>query len=342
MGSEQIVLWLDEPKYNALQSILGERGTDLETVMQSRLEAYYREMVPIEEQTQINQAMEAERLAEVARQEASRQFTVYRIREGGQTTCFESELCLDEARSAARLRTYLREKTAGGAGLYADRPQQVRAIDGEVFDLRAAWYQAGNEKIHGVLDIDMDTGTFAFLDREQGWRSYAIKDVSAAAYHAFRRQGRSDQRALLVFREKLQGKELSPPARRLTEQDVSFSQGIEETDGKLNFYMEVNFNPDEVFGTHVETTENDDWVNIYANYDMEKRQVCDALEVVLVRADGKDQDLSYTLNDTEKAILLAKMDAYCMELDGMSLEEYSARILEEQGRGLEQGMTPLQ
>lgn len=342
MGSEQIVLWLDEPKYDALQRILRERGTDLEAVMQARLEAYYRETVPIEEQTRINQAQEAERLAEAEAREAKRQFTVYRVREGGQTTCFESELCLDEARSAARLRTYLREKTAGEAGLYADRPQQVRAIDGELFDHRAAGYQAGDEKNHGVLDIDMDAGTFAFLDREQGWRSYAIKDTSAAAYHAFRRQGRSDQRALLVFREKLQGKELSPPARRLTEQDVRFSQEIEEIGGRLNFYMDVIFNPDEVFGTHVETAKNNDWINVYANYDMEKGQVCDALEIILVRSDGKDQELSYTLNDAEKAVLLAKMDAYCMELDGMTLEEYRARILEEQGAGPEQGMKPLQ
>lgn len=342
MSSEQIVLWLDEPKYDALQHILRERGTDLEAVMQARLEAYYRETVPIEEQTRINQVQEADRLAEAEAREANRRFTVYRVREGGQTTCFESELCLDEARSAARLRTYLREKTTGGAGLYADRPQQVRAIDGELFDRRAAGYQAGDEKIHGVLDIDMDAGTFAFLDREQGWRSYAIKDTSAAAYHAFRRQGRSDRRALLVFREKLQGRELPPATRRLTEQDVSFSDGIEEVCGKLNFYMDVVFDPDEVFGTHVAATDNGDWLNVYANYDITGRQVCGELDVILHRDNGQDQALSYKLDETERAILLAKMDAYCVEREGMTLEQFCAPTLDGLAPDPAQGMRPLQ
>lgn len=329
MGSEQIFLWLDEPKYRAVQRILKERGTDLETVMQARLEAYYREVVPVSEQEQINMAMEAERLAEEQAWEANRRMTVYRIREGGGETLFESELCLSPARSAARLRAFLKGEQSGGAGLYANKPEQIRPIDGALFDGRAGAFRAGDERVCGVLDVDMDAGTFAFLDRDRGWLRYSIKDASTAAYHAYRRDGRSEKWALSIFQEKLQGKELPASTRRLTEQDVSFAQEIEEIDGKLNFYMEVVFDADAVLGTHVCTTDNGDWLNLYANYDMEKRRVCDTLEITLVRDGGKDQELSYELNDAEKEILLAKMDAYCMELDGMSLEDYCARLREE-------------
>ena len=40
-----------------------------------------------------------------------------------------------------------------------------------------------------------------------------------------------------------------------------------EHDEKLNFYVQAEFDVDTVFGTHVLTDENDDWLNIYANYD---------------------------------------------------------------------------
>lgn len=342
MDTEEIFLHLEKPKYNALQCILRERGTDLETVMQARLEAYYRETVPVQEQGRINETMEAAHLVKLERQEASRHFTAYRVREGGAVTCFESELCLDAARSAARIRASLRGERAGGAGIFANRPEQVRAINGALFAIREDAFQNRDERIHGVIDVDLDAGTFGFLDRERGWRRYSIKDATSAAYHALQCEGCSDQWAMRVFQKKLQCKELPPATRRLTEQDVRFSGGIEVIHGKLNFYMDVIFNSDEVFGTHVETSKNGDFIDVYANYDMGKLRVCDALEIILIRQEGKDRELRYKLDDAEKAILLAKMDAYCMERDGMSLEEYTARMLEEQAPGQEAGMAPLQ
>ena len=342
MGTEQIIIWLEEPKYEAVQRILRERGTNLDAVMQARLEAYYRETVPVQEQTRINEAMEAARLAEQDQLEASRKFTAYRVREGGSATCFESELCLNAARSAARVRAALKGEQALGAGIFAVKPEQVRGLDGARFAILAEAFQDGDEQVRGVIDVDMDAGTFSFLDPERGWLRYSLKDASAAAYHAFRREGRSDKWAMRVFQEKLQGKELPPPGRRLSGKDVRFSGEIEEMNGKLNFYMEVIFDPDEVSGGRVEAIGNTDWTNIYANYDVDKRRVCDALEIVTGQPEGGERRLSYTLDDAEKAVLLAKMDAYCTELEGLSLEEYAARIQMEQAPGPDQGMAPLQ
>ena len=45
-----------------------------------------------------------------------------------------------------------------------------------------------------------------------------------------------------------------------------FGDEIIEHDEKLNFYVQAEFDVDAVFGTHVLTDENDDWLNIYANY----------------------------------------------------------------------------
>lgn len=102
-----------------------------------------------------------------------------------------------------------------------------------------------------------------------------------------------------------------------------------ETDGRLNFYMDTFFNVDEVFGTHVETVENNDWINVYANYDIGQGQVCDTLDIVLNRGDGSCQELVYRLDDQEREILLKKMQDYCIHQEGLTLEDYGLRLQEE-------------
>ena len=86
---------------------------------------------------------------------------------------------------------------------------------------------------------------------------------------------------------------------------------------------------DAAFGTHVCTAENDDTLNVYADYDMRTGQVCDMLEVDLHRADGKEESLEYRLDAVEKAVLLWKMDEHCQRQTGQTLEQYSAQLMAE-------------
>lgn len=104
-------------------------------------------------------------------------------------------------------------------------------------------------------------------------------------------------------------------------ENITFAEEISEINGLLNFYMTADFNVDAVFGTHVCTGENDDTLNIYANYDMAIGQVCDTLEINLLRTDGREESMEYRLNAVEKATLLRKMDAYCQEQTGQALED---------------------
>jgi hypothetical protein len=83
-------------------------------------------------------------------------------------------------------------------------------------------------------------------------------------------------------------------------------------DDRLNFYIQTDFDVDAAFNTFVCTAENDDWLNVYANYDMSAGTVCDTLEINLHRGDGGEDEFSYTLNAAEKEVLLRKMDVYCM------------------------------
>jgi hypothetical protein len=133
--------------------------------------------------------------------------------------------------------------------------------------------------------------------------------------------------------------ELVSGSRRLTPEDISFSGEITQDDHQLEFYMDVVFDPDAVFGTNVCTTENDDYVNVYANYDLEQGCVCDRLEVYLVSGTGDDHSYQYQLSDEEKSALLSKMESYCQENLHQSLADCRAEYLAEQSASAQQADT---
>ena len=56
--------------------------------------------------------------------------------------------------------------------------------------------------------------------------------------------------------------------RKLTPEDITMEEEIIAESGKLNFCLRTDFDVDAVFGTHVCTFENEDYLNVYANYDM--------------------------------------------------------------------------
>ena len=126
------------------------------------------------------------------------------------------------------------------------------------------------------------------------------------------------------------GQELTTPSR-LTARNFYFEDSIEAMDDRtLNFYVVPCFNVDEVFGTFVETDENDHALNIYANYDMQRQQVCDELEITLYGSGIDDQSLTYRLNAAEKEVLHEKMEAYCMQREHKPLNQLCQELLQEQ------------
>ena len=117
---------------------------------------------------------------------------------------------------------------------------------------------------------------------------------------------------------------------RLDLQRIFFEDDISEFQGKLSFYVPVTFDPDAVFGTRVTLDSNDDWVNLYAGFDLETGEPEKFLTVVLNCRDGNEFDFSYPLNESEQDQLFAKMEDYCQAQTGMSLESYRQELLTEQ------------
>ena len=113
--------------------------------------------------------------------------------------------------------------------------------------------------------------------------------------------------------------ELTAGTKRLPVDAVSFTDEITECDGKLNFYIPINFDPDAVFGTNVASAFNDDWLNVYANFDWKTGRIDSALTVCLVCSDGHEFEFSYPLTSAEQVQLWNQMDAYCHQQNGQSL-----------------------
>ena len=115
-------------------------------------------------------------------------------------------------------------------------------------------------------------------------------------------------------------------SRRLKPEDISFGgEIVEMMDGTLNFYLESVFNVDEVFGTNICTDENDDTMNIYADYHRNRNQISDALSITLWHGNSC-KNCAYPLSSEEKAILLSKMEDYSREQTGFCLREYSSML----------------
>lgn len=110
---------------------------------------------------------------------------------------------------------------------------------------------------------------------------------------------------------------------------IDFEDEIVENETMLNFYIPIAFDADAVFGTNLASPENEDWLNVYANYDMEHGEVADHLDLSLNHGDGSVKYLTYPLNDIERDALYGKMDAYCRNQTGQPLKEYAKSLATE-------------
>lgn len=110
---------------------------------------------------------------------------------------------------------------------------------------------------------------------------------------------------------------------------ITFDDEIADNGDKLNFYIPVTFNCDAVFGTNVCSLDNDDYLNIYVDYDMRTGKVADHLSVVMEYADRDCEFTTYPLDEAEREALLTKMDAYCRHETGKGISEYAKEVMGE-------------
>ena len=320
MNSKALEIWLDERWYEALSRQLKD-----ETV-EDRLNNCLDELIsqlPADVREKINRDIWEEDQQEKQAMEANRKYSAFRVTEGGVTEYFRMEQPMEMLASATYVRRWLRQTEQRP---FREMLSGREGISAEEFSRMAAGCVEGDRKITGVYDVDLDAKEFSAVRPIHGWISYQLKDVSTASWHSYRTGSYDQERRQARFAEKLTGREIVA-AGHLAAEHFLFAEEITEDHGQLNFYLRTSSDVNKAFG--IRTAGSDDQLNVYANYDMAGGQVCDELELVLIRACGEEESWTCPLNSVEKAVLLQKMDAYCQQQTGQSLADYSAPRLTE-------------
>lgn len=188
MSSREIVLWLDERWFAAL-----ERHLKNETV-QERLESFLDELcnhlLPDYEYEQISKEVYEERMQREAQRDADRRFAVFRVTERGEQSVFLVEEPIEFLNAARSMRHY--NRTENPATDFRHYYAAARDITVQEFEGYVSERRENTGRVVGAFDIDFDADTFASLDVAEGWRTFTIRDVSTASYHADRKNYESN------------------------------------------------------------------------------------------------------------------------------------------------------
>lgn len=323
---EEIVLWIDRRWKNAIEKHL--KDETLQVHLENVLDELCNQL-PAHEYERISRAIQSEAAAQRAEEEAARTYAAYHVVENGQEWYFKTTPGEELLDACKKLRSYITTEESSAPDLFIKMFAGGQPITAEEYDALIVLRMQNTGKNRGVFDLDFDKREFSAVHIMDGWQSWAMRDVSAAVYHATRSQFASSDDKWRKLLDHLSGKEITS-AGHLSARNFSFSDEIMmEEDGKLNFYVEASFDVDAVFGTFVLTDKNDDWLNIYANYDIAQGKPCDTLELCLCKGDGAEESWSYPLNAAEQDVLLRKMEEYCQQQTGMSLHDYAQQFREE-------------
>ena len=330
-----ITLWIDRRWKDAIEKHL--KGETLQEHLENVLDELCNQL-PEQEYERISCAIQSEAAAQRAKKEAARTYAAYHVTERGQEWYFKTSLGEELLAVGKKLRGYLTKGNGVAPDKFIGMFFGGQPITVEEYNALTALRMENTGKVRGVFDVNFDKREFSAVHIMDGWRTWAMRDVSPSVYHATRSRFASADEQLSKLLELLDGKEITS-AGHLSARNFSFGDEIMmEEDGKLNFYVDADFDVDAVFGTFVCTDKNNDWLNIYANYDIAEDRPCDTLELTLCKGDGSEESWSYPLNAAEQEVLMRKMDAFCMEQTGMSLREYAQQLHEEQMQAPEMQM----
>ena len=321
---EEIVLWLDRRWKNAIEKHL--KGETLQEHLETVLDELCNQL-PEREYERISREIYAEDAANREAEEAARTYAAYHVTERGQEWYFKTSPGEELLTIGKKLRSYITSEKVTMPDLFIKMFAGGRPITAEEYNALTAVRMENTGKVRGVFDVNFDKREFSAVHIMDGWQTWAMRDVSVAVYRAAQKQLVSGDVMLQKLLECLNGKEITS-AGHLSARNFSFGEEIIESDGKLNFYLQADFDVDAAFGTFVCTDQNDDWLNIYANYDIEKGRPCDTLELNLCKGDGTEENWSYHLNAAEREVLVRKMEAFCQQQTGMSLHEYAQQLRE--------------
>ena len=250
---EEIVLWLDRRWKNAIEKHL--KGETLQEHLETVLDELCNQL-PQREYERISREIYAEDAANREAEEAARTYAAYHVMENGKEWYYKTTPGEELLGAARMLRKYLKD-TERSTGKFISLYSQAQPITPEEYQHLMHLRMENTGKVTGVFDLNFDKREFSAVHIMDGWQTWAMRDVSVAVYHATRSQFASSDDKWRKLLDHLKGKEITS-AGHLSAQNFSFGEEIIESDGKLNFYLQSDFDFDAAFWTFVCTYHNDD------------------------------------------------------------------------------------
>ena len=203
MNSKEIAVWLESRWCDALEN---QHGKPLEALVDDYLNGLIQKL-PEPVYTQIKEALSQEEKQWQQEQDANRRFAVFHVIQGGKHSYLQVERKLEVLDAGRLLRSYLRHGHCGIS--FSETVEGAEHISPSLFDACVRERLENTGRVAGAFELNFDTEQFTALHIMNGWMTYRMKDVTAAAYHADRRAYLDAEKRWERFLEKLDGKELS-------------------------------------------------------------------------------------------------------------------------------------
>ena len=218
-----ITLWIDRRWKDAIEKHLKDE------TLQEHLEDVLDELcnqLPEREYERINAEIYAEDAARRAEEEAARTYAAYHVVENGQEWYFKTSPGEELLDTAEKLRGYVTAEKGTGPDLFIKLFADGRPITAEEYNALTALRMENTGKVRGVFDINFDINfdkrEFSAVHIMDGWQTWAMRDVSVAAYRATRSQFASSDDQWRKSLDHLSGKVVSRTNRSHFGSDLCF------------------------------------------------------------------------------------------------------------------------
>lgn len=228
-----ITLWIDRRWKDAIEKHL--KGETLQEHLENVLDELCNQL-PEREYKRISAEIYAEDAAEREAREAARTYAAYHVTEHGQEWYFKTSPGEELLVACKKLRGYVTAEKGTAPELFIKLFADGRPITAQEYNALTALRMENTGKVRGVFDLNFDKREFSAVHIMDGWQTWAMRDVSVAAYHATRSQFASSDDQWRKLLDHLSGKEITS-AGHLSARIFSFGDEIIEMDGKLNFYV---------------------------------------------------------------------------------------------------------
>ena len=214
-----ITLWIDRRWKDAIEKHL--RDETLQEHLENVLDELCNQL-PEQEYKRISAEIYAEDAAEREAREAARTYTAYHVTEHGQEWYFKTSPGEELLVACKKLRGYVAAEKGTAPDKFIGMFFGGQPITAKEFDALTAVRMENTGKVRGVFDVNFDKREFSAVHIMDGWRTWAMRDVSPSVYHATRSRFASADEQLSKLLELLDGKEVTS-AGHLSARNFSFS-----------------------------------------------------------------------------------------------------------------------